>query len=136
MSETSDSLFLSNLPLKIDPQGALSISKVAARARKYKRDLERQGRTLDVLIIDHLRISLASDRYAGNPVRETTESGALKALPKELNVPKDHETGCRTQCRAKTLLHFCIDWQRRCLALAKPVAQRGTLRNAVLAYSR
>jgi replicative DNA helicase len=76
------------LPLRIDPQGGLSVSQIAARARKYKRTLERNGKTLDALIIDHMHITRASDRYAGNAVRETTEiSGALKALAKELNVP-------------------------------------------------
>lgn len=76
------------LPLRIDPQGGLSVSQIAARARKYKRTLERKGKTLDALIIDHMHITRASDRYAGNAVRETTEiSGALKALAKELNIP-------------------------------------------------
>ena len=77
-----------SLPLKIDPQGGLSVSQIASRARKYKRSLERNGKTLDALIIDHMHIARASDRYAGNAVRETTEiSGALKALAKELNIP-------------------------------------------------
>ena len=76
------------LPLRIDPQGGLSVSQIAARARKCKRTLERKGKTLDALIIDHMHITRASDRYAGNAVRETTEiSGALKALAKELNIP-------------------------------------------------
>jgi replicative DNA helicase len=49
---------------------------------------ERKGKMLDALIVDHMHITRASDRYAGNPVRETTEiSGALKALAKELNIP-------------------------------------------------
>jgi replicative DNA helicase len=76
------------LPLKIDPQGGLTVSQIAARARKYKQTLGRKGKTLDALIIDHMHITRASDRYAGNAVRETTEiSGALKALAKELNIP-------------------------------------------------
>jgi replicative DNA helicase len=76
------------LPLRIDPQGGLTVAQIAARARKCKRALERKGQTLDVLIIDHMHITRASDRYAGNAVRETTEiSGALKALAKELNIP-------------------------------------------------
>lgn len=76
------------LPLKIDPQGGLTVSQIAARARKQKQTLERQRKTLDALIIDHMHIMRASDRYAGNPVREITEiSGSLKALAKELDVP-------------------------------------------------
>jgi replicative DNA helicase len=76
-----------DLPIKIDPQGGLSISQIAARARKHKQNLERQGKTLDAFIIDHMHIVAPSNRYAGQPVREVTEtSGALKALAKELNV--------------------------------------------------
>ena len=76
-----------DLPIKIDPQGGLNISQIAARARKHKQNLERQGKTLDALIIDHMHIVAPSNRYAGQPVREVTEtSGALKALAKELNV--------------------------------------------------
>lgn len=76
------------LPLKIDPQGGLSVSQIAARARKHKQTLERAGKTLDGVIVDHLHIVSASERYRGNKVHEVTEiSGALKALAKELNVP-------------------------------------------------
>jgi replicative DNA helicase len=49
--------------------------------------MERQGKTLDILMVDHMHIVAPSNRYAGQPVREVTEtSGALKALAKELNV--------------------------------------------------
>jgi replicative DNA helicase len=76
------------LSIKIDPQGGLSAAQVAARSRKHKHLLERHGRTLDLVIVDHLHIMRASNRYAGNRVAEVTEiSSALKALAKELNVP-------------------------------------------------
>jgi len=76
------------MSIKIDPQGGLSAAQIAARARKHKHLLERQGRTLDLVIVDHLHIMRASNRYAGNRVAEVTEiSSALKALAKELNAP-------------------------------------------------
>ena len=76
------------LPLKIDEQSSLTISQIAARARKHKQRLEQNGKTLDLLIVDHLHITKASDRYSGNRVSEVTEiSGGLKALAKELHVP-------------------------------------------------
>jgi replicative DNA helicase len=75
------------LPLMIDPQSGLNLSQIASRARKHMQRLERQGMTLDVLIVDHMHIVQPSNRYAGQPVREVTKtSGALKALAKELNV--------------------------------------------------
>jgi replicative DNA helicase len=77
-----------NLPIRIDPESGLKISQIAARARKHKQSLERQGKTLDALIVDHMHIVAPSNRYAGQPVREVTEiSGAMKALAKELNLP-------------------------------------------------
>jgi replicative DNA helicase len=75
-------------PFEIDPQGGLSASQIAGRARKYQQALERKGRTLDLVVVDHLHLVRASDRYRGNATGELTEiSGALKALAKDLNVP-------------------------------------------------
>jgi replicative DNA helicase len=79
---------INRLSIKIDPQGGVTASQIATRARRHKQLLERHGRTLDLVIVDHLHIMRASNRYAGNRVAEVTEiSGALKALAKELNVP-------------------------------------------------
>jgi replicative DNA helicase len=77
-----------SLSIKIDPQGGLAVGQIAARARRYKQQLERHGKTLDVLAVDHLHIVKASNRYSGNRVAEITEiSAGLKSLAKELNVP-------------------------------------------------
>jgi replicative DNA helicase len=74
-------------PLEIEQQAGLSVSQIATRTRKHKAALERQGKTLDVVIIDHLGLVQPSNRYAGNRTHEIEETtGALKALAKELNV--------------------------------------------------
>jgi replicative DNA helicase len=76
------------LSIKIDEQPALTVSQIAGRARKHKQALERKGRTLDLVAVDHMHLTRASERYSGNRVNEITEiSGGLKALAKELNVP-------------------------------------------------
>jgi replicative DNA helicase len=76
-----------NVPLEIEQQAGLSVSQVAARARKHKAALERQGKTLDVIIVDRLGLVQPSNRYAGNRTHEIEETtGALKALAKELNI--------------------------------------------------
>jgi replicative DNA helicase len=73
---------------EIEPQGGLSVSQIAARSRKYQQALARKGKTLDLVIVDHLHLVRASDRYRGNATAELTEiSGALKALAKDMNVP-------------------------------------------------
>jgi replicative DNA helicase len=76
------------LSIKIDEQPALTVSQIAARARKHKQALERKGLTLDLVVVDHMHLTRASERYSGNRVNEITEiSGGLKALAKELHVP-------------------------------------------------
>jgi replicative DNA helicase len=79
---------LDSLSVRIDPQGGLTVAQIAARARRHKQRLERQGKTLDLLVVDHLHIIRPSARYSGNRTAEITEiSAGLKALAKELNVP-------------------------------------------------
>jgi len=74
---------LQNLPLHIDDQGGLSISQVAARARRLQRSVG-----LDLIVLDYLQLLVGSGKSAGNRVQEITEiSMGLKTLAKELNVP-------------------------------------------------
>jgi len=74
-------------PLEIEQQAGLGVSQIAARTRKRKAMLERQGKTLDVIIVDHLGLVQPSNRYAGSRTHEIEETtGALKALAKELNI--------------------------------------------------
>jgi replicative DNA helicase len=78
---------LRNLPLVIDLQPSLTVSQIAARTRKHARALARQGKTLDLVYVDHIHIISPNDRYRGNRTAEITEiSAGLKALAKELNV--------------------------------------------------
>ena len=79
---------LRDLPLIIEQEPSLTVSQIGARARKHARVLERQGKTLDVMYVDHIHIIKPSDRYGGNRTAEITEiSSGLKALAKELNIP-------------------------------------------------
>lgn len=74
---------LQNLPLHIDDQGGLSISQVAARARRLQRSVG-----LDLVVLDYLQLLVGSGKNSGNRVQEITEiSMGLKTLAKELNVP-------------------------------------------------
>ncbi|SHH61786.1 replicative DNA helicase [Bradyrhizobium erythrophlei] len=75
-------------PLKIDPAPGLTVSQIAARARRHKQTLERQGLRLGPVIVDHMHIVRPSNRYSGARVNEVGEiSAALKGLAKELDVP-------------------------------------------------
>ena len=71
-------------PLFIDQTGGISISQLAARARRLKRQ-----RGLDVMVIDYIQLMQGtSARASQNRVQEITEiTTGLKALAKELSVP-------------------------------------------------
>ena len=75
---------LQHLPLFIDESGGLTVSQLAARARRLKRQ-----RGLDLIIIDYLQLMSGSGKRANdNRVNEITEiTTRLKALAKELRVP-------------------------------------------------
>jgi replicative DNA helicase len=75
---------LQNLPLVIDDQGGISVSQLAARARRQ----QRVG-GIDLIIIDYLQLLSGSSGKANeNRVQEITQiTTTLKALAKELQVP-------------------------------------------------
>lgn len=75
---------LQNLPLYIDDQGGISVSQLAARARRLHRSVG-----LDMIIIDYLQLLTGtSGKASENRVQEVTQiTTTLKALAKELNVP-------------------------------------------------
>lgn len=78
--------FIANLPIVIEEQRGLTISDIAARARKQAAKFENDGGSLDVVFVDHMLLVRASQRYAGNRVREVAEiSDGLASLAKELN---------------------------------------------------
>jgi replicative DNA helicase len=70
-----------DVPLHIDPAPGLTVSQIGARARRHKQMLERQGRRLGPVIVDHMHIVKPSNRYSGARVNEVGEiSAALKGL--------------------------------------------------------
>jgi len=75
---------LQNLPLYIDDTGGISISQLAARARRLQRSVG-----LDLIVIDYLQLITVNNTNSNtNRVQEVTQiTTALKALAKDLNVP-------------------------------------------------
>ncbi|MCF6302384.1 MAG: replicative DNA helicase [Devosiaceae bacterium] len=75
---------LAQIPLYIDDTGGISISQLAARARRLKRQ-----KGLDLIIVDYIQLLSGSAKSANqNRVQELTEiTTNLKALAKELEVP-------------------------------------------------
>lgn len=75
---------LQNLPLFIDDQGGISVSQLAARARRLHRSVG-----IDMIIIDYLQLLTGtSGKPSENRVQEVTQiTTTLKALAKELQLP-------------------------------------------------
>lgn len=75
---------IANAPLHIDDTGGLSISQLAARARRLKRTVG-----LDLVVVDYLQLVTTSGaKRSDGRVQEVTEiTMGLKALAKELDVP-------------------------------------------------
>lgn len=82
------SALLQKLPLAIEQQGGLSVSQIASRARSLVARWERRNQTLNLIVVDHLGLLQASQRYAGQRHAEVSEiTSALKALAKQLGIP-------------------------------------------------
>ena len=74
---------IEKLPLYIDDTGGISISQLAARARRLQRT---QG--LDLLIVDYLQLITTANSKGDNRVQEVSQiTMSLKALAKELHIP-------------------------------------------------
>ena len=77
---------INKVPFIFDTAPALTIAQIRSRARTMKAELERQGKSLDVVCVDHIGLIKASKKYAGNKTAETGEiSTALREIAKELD---------------------------------------------------
>ncbi|MDP3174822.1 MAG: replicative DNA helicase [Phenylobacterium sp.] len=78
------SIEIQDAPLYIDATGGISMSKLAARARRLKRMVG-----LDLLIVDYLQLITAGEgSRSDNRVQEVSMiTQGLKALAKELSIP-------------------------------------------------
>jgi replicative DNA helicase len=73
-------------PMKIDDQRGLSMPEIHMRALRYADELDKQGKRLDIVMVDHIGKVRSSDRYKGNVTAETTEkSDALMTAAYELD---------------------------------------------------
>jgi len=75
------------LPLSIQEQSDITVAEIAARCRKRAADLEKQGKSLDIVFVDHIGLLKPSTRYAGSRTHEIADiSNGLRVLAKDLNV--------------------------------------------------
>jgi replicative DNA helicase len=73
--------------MRIDDTSGLTAAEIHLRCQKFAGELEKAGKRLDLVMVDHLGKVRASDRYAGNMVHETGEkSDAFMHMAKNLDV--------------------------------------------------
>lgn len=78
---------MEKLPLWIEDQSGLSITDIRIKTESLMLKAEKMGQKLDVLVIDHLGLIRASNRYAGNRTNEIAEmTGALKTMAREYGI--------------------------------------------------
>lgn len=76
-----------NMPIVIETKSGLTVGEIIARARVEKEVFEKQGKTLALVVVDHLLKVRPSDRYAGQPIKELDEiSEGMCAMAKSLHV--------------------------------------------------
>ena len=76
------------LPIYITDKGGVTVHSVRAEMRRLRRYLQKEGKTLDFVVIDYLQLMRSSSHYRGNKVQEVSEiTAALKVLAKEFDIP-------------------------------------------------
>ncbi len=79
---------LADLPLWIEQEAGLNVLQITARARRARREMQAAGKDLGLLVVDHLGLIAAADRYAGARHLELgAMTSALKALAKDMGIP-------------------------------------------------
>jgi replicative DNA helicase len=74
---------LADLPIMIEDRSGLTMSEIASQTRRVAELFARQGKRLDLLIVDHLDHMTPSSRYRGNKVQEVGEySAGMQRLAK------------------------------------------------------
>jgi replicative DNA helicase len=75
-----------DLDITFETERSLTISDIQARSRKFCQKLERQGKKLAVIFVDHIGLVAASGRYSGARHLELGEiTNGLATLAKELD---------------------------------------------------
>lgn len=78
---------IENLPLLIEEQSGLSMTDIRIKLESMMQKMEEAGTSLEMLMIDHLGLIRASNRYSGNRNNEIAEMTAgLKSMAREYGI--------------------------------------------------
>lgn len=78
---------LEKLPLYIEDGASANLAQIGARVRRHRRNGERSGKPVGLVVVDYLQLVRPGDRYGGNRTAEVTEiSAGLKRIARDENV--------------------------------------------------
>ncbi len=79
---------LKALSIRVCDRSGVTAEDIATLARMHALELKEQGKSLDLVMVDHIGLVVPSDAYRGNRVREVAETTqALANMAKRLDVP-------------------------------------------------
>lgn len=81
---------IGSAPFFIDDTAAISMSQLASRARRLKRNLKKSSHELGLIVVDYLQLLTPpsnSTRYDGRVQEVSAISRSLKSIAKELEIP-------------------------------------------------
>ena len=79
---------LEGLTIQVCDRSGITVEEIAVLARMHAVELRQQGKTLDLIMVDHIGLITATDVHRGNRVREVAEfTQGLANLAKRLDLP-------------------------------------------------
>ncbi len=75
------------LPIYFDDDMGLTVNKIRARLRRLKRQLERDGKELGLVVIDYLQLMPSDEKHEHQTARVGHISRQVKMLANEMQVP-------------------------------------------------
>jgi replicative DNA helicase len=79
---------LDALSIQVCDRSGLTVEDIAVLARMHAVEMRQKGKSLDLIMVDHIGLITPSDAYRGNRVREVAEfTKGLADLAKRLDVP-------------------------------------------------
>ena len=79
---------LEALPFYVDDRRGMTLADLGMSAREHRRQMQKSGADLSLIVVDYMTLIQPSDRYKGNKVAEVTElSRGLKIMAGDLGIP-------------------------------------------------
>ena len=79
---------LEEMPFNVIDKRGITLAEMSMVARDCRRQMQKAGTDLSLIVVDYMTLIQPSDRYKGNKVAEVTElSRGLKIMAGDLNIP-------------------------------------------------